>query len=319
MGEYMIGQEKISVIIPVYNVENYLRDCLDSVLYQTFEPYEIIVVDDGSTDGSGAVCDEYAGKDPRIRVVHGRNRGLSAARNTGIELASGDYFAFLDSDDQLHPDYLNILIQLIRRYDVDLAACDFIKAEKPEKADSWGGDDRVEIRRGNDVLEKMNQNDVVVTVAWNKLYDRKFFKEYGLRYPEGKCYEDMYLTPQILYCSRTMVLTGRKLYFYRQRPDSITGSAFSLKKMDALESIEFRIRYFDELHRDALKYAEYESCIRKIRVLYRSMKDCGEDRYRSYMELLKRKAAEILQNRDVMLHISWKYRIKLAVFLIFGR
>lgn len=315
----MSGQERISVIIPVYNVENYLRNCLDSVLHQTFEPYEVILVDDGSTDRSGAICDEYVGKHPRFRVIHGSNRGLSAARNTGIDLASGDYFAFVDSDDQLHPDYLNVLMQLIRKYDADVAACGFVKAATPSETDCWGGEDRVEIRRGKEVLEKINQNDVVVTVAWNKLYDRKFFKEYGLRYPEGKCYEDMYLTPQILFHSRTMVLTGQKLYFYRQRPDSITGSAFNPKKMDGLDSIEFRIRYFDELHRDTLKYAEYESCIRKIRALYKSMETCEQESCRPYRKVLKAKAMGILRNRDALFHISWKYRIKLIIFLVFGR
>lgn len=332
----MAGQKKISVVIPVYNVEPYLEECIKSVLCQTCSPWEIILVDDGSADGSGEICDRHARNNSRIKVIHTDHNGPSAARNAGIRIAGGDYLAFIDSDDMVHPDYLKIMLELSEKYDADLVACDFVRSaeafwnhkdgtetdeksvgERKTQTDAENNREGIiEVRRGRDVLEQMNTNDVVITVVWNKLYDRKFFHEYGLRFPEGKIHEDMFFTPQVLYYSNTMVLTDRKLYFYRQRPESIMTSSFTLKKLDVLESIEFRIRYFDELHYDSLKYTEYEGYIRKIRFLYGCMKTEGKEKYRGDMAGLRKKAWHLLKNRDAMCHISWKCRVKLAVFLI---
>lgn len=314
----MTCHKRISVIIPVYNVENYLEDCINSVLCQTCQPWEILLVDDGSTDRSGEICDRYAEKNRRIQVIHGSNKGLSAARNVGIERFSGDYVAFVDSDDQIHPDYLRTLLELSEIYGAELVSCKFIRGKKcfwnEEK-----GDDRIEIRHGREILEKMNTDDVTVTVVWNKLYSRKLFEKEMLRFPEGKLYEDMYFTPQILRLCDTMVLSEKELYFYRQRPRSIMSDSFNLKKLDALDAIEFRIHFFNKWKYDDLKYVEYEGYIRKICFLYEAMKTNGSDLYGEYMEELGKKAVKLLRNKDVMLHISWKYRVKLLIFLFVFR
>ena len=165
----------------------------------------------------------------------------------------------------------------------------------------------------------MNDNDVVVTVAWNKLYHAKFFKEYNLRYPEGKIHEDMFLTPQILHCTNKMVITNQKLYFYRQRKNSIMNSSFSIKQLDSLEAIEFRIALFTKWDKKELQIKEYESYIRKAKELYRKMKNGEEEEYEQEKKKIKMKMLNILKEKKVFYLLNWKYKIKLITFLIVER
>lgn len=313
-----MGDKKVmvSVIIPIYNVEDYLRDCLDSILAQTYEDFEAILVDDGSTDSSGNICDAYAEKEPRIKVIHKKNGGLSSARNAGIDIAKGEFIAFVDSDDAVHPDYLNTMVELAEKHSSDLVACGFVTGEACVWEES---DDALDIRIGREILNRVNDNDVVVTVAWNKLYSRKFFDEYKLRYPEGKIHEDMFLTPQILYRSNKMVITDQKLYFYRQRPNSIMTAKFSLKQLDILEAIEFRIDFFKANGYKELTYTEYENYIRKLRQLYLKMKKSDAEKYSEELKQIQKKAKSILGNVEVFLHLGWKYKIKLLNFVLLNK
>jgi glycosyltransferase involved in cell wall biosynthesis len=200
MRKMIMREMFVSIIVPVYNVEQYLKECIESILAQTWKNFEVILVDDGSTDSSGKICDEYSQKKEFISVIHKKNGGLSSARNAGIDVAQGDYLAFIDSDDVVHPRYLSELVAIVKKEKADLAACNFCVGSLCR----WKNFSEVkyDIRCNEDVLKKMNDNDVVVTVAWNKLYHAKFFREYGLRYPVGKIHEDMFLTPQILYYTK---------------------------------------------------------------------------------------------------------------------
>lgn len=309
---------KISVIVPVYNVEGYLAECIDSILGQTFEGFELILVDDGATDGSGAICDSYAAKDSRIRILHKENGGLSSARNAGIEIASGEYIAFIDSDDVVHPDYLKDMVAIAEKEGADLVACSFIRGEQYIWHDiDEMQDEALDIRTGQEILNRMNDNDVVVTVAWNKLYHRKFFKDYALRYPEGKIHEDMFLTPQILYHADKMVITSHKLYFYRQRPNSIMSAAFSLNQLQVLEAIEFRIWFFKQIEYSLLVIHEYESYVRKLIEIYGKMGMESSDQFAIYMKELKYKARGILKCREVFSKLSVKYKVKLFLFVFY--
>lgn len=307
----------VSIIVPVYDVEEYLVECIESILAQTWKHFEIILVDDGSTDSSGKMCDEYAEKYNCIFVIHKKNGGLSSARNAGIDVARGNYLAFIDSDDVVHPDYLRELVKIVEKENADLVACDFCVGTSCQ----WGETSEVkyDIRRDEDVLERMNDNDVVVTVAWNKLYHAKFFKEYSLRYPEGKIHEDMFLTPQILHYTNKMVITNQKLYFYRQRKNSIMNSSFSIKQLDSLEAIEFRIALFTKWNKKELQIKEYESYIRKAKELYRKMKNSEEDEYEQEKKKIKLKMLDILKEKKVFYLLNWKYKIKLITFLIVER
>ena len=307
----------VSIIVPVYDIEEYLVECIESILAQTWKHFEIILVDDGSTDSSGKMCDEYAEKYNCIFVIHKKNGGLSSARNAGIDVARGNYLAFIDSDDVVHPDYLRELVNIVEKENADLVACDFCVGTSCQ----WGETSEVkyDIRRDEDVLERMNDNDVVVTVAWNKLYHAKFFKEYNLRYPEGKIHEDMFLTPQILHCTNKMVITNQKLYFYRQRKNSIMNSSFSIKQLDSLEAIEFRIALFTKWDKKELQIKEYESYIRKAKELYRKMKNGEEEEYEQEKKKIKMKMLNILKEKKVFYLLNWKYKIKLITFLIVER
>lgn len=307
----------VSIIVPVYNVEQYLKECIESILAQTWKNFEVILVDDGSTDSSGKICDEYSQKKEFISVIHKKNGGLSSARNAGIDVAQGDYLAFIDSDDVVHPRYLSELVAIVKKEKADLAACNFCVGSLCR----WKNFSEVkyDIRCNEDVLKKMNDNDVVVTVAWNKLYHAKFFREYGLRYPVGKIHEDMFLTPQILYYTKKMVITNEQLYFYRQRENSIMNSSFSIKQLDALDAIEFRIELFQHWNKQYLQASEYESYIRKSNELYKKMKEEETDLYIEAQERIKTKMKDFRNKKSIFNMLSWKYKIKLMAFLIMER
>lgn len=304
-----VEKVKISVIVPVYNVEEYLPVCLNSILDQTYPVYELILVDDGSEDNSGIICEQYAKKDSRIKVIHKKNGGLSSARNAGIDIADGSYIAFIDSDDVVHPEYLERMLLTAKKENADIVACHFIKGEncqwKPLKTGK-------EIRVGSQILDKMNVDDVVVTVAWNKLYRRELFINTELRYPEGKIHEDMFLTPQLLYHAKKMVLISEELYFYRQRPDSIMSASFSTKKLQSLEAIEFRILFFQKIGKKNIETREYESYIRKTIQLYSEMSQVSG--YDQEKKQIFDKLMTICASNKVFWRLNIKYKLKLLMF-----
>lgn len=309
----MKSHVKVSIIIPVYNVESYLDECVKSVLKQTFEDFEIILVNDGSTDFSGEMCKTYQEIDKRIRVLHKENGGLSSARNVGIDNAKGEYLVFIDSDDAVHPDYLNTLISLAEKYSADLVVCGFIKSERCV----WQiCDEKVEIRTGTEILCRINDNDVVMTVTWNKLYHRKFFDDFSIRFPEGKIHEDMFFTPQIFLHAQKMVISNKKLYFYRQRSNSIMTSDFSPKRLDVFDSLEFRIQFFKNNGFEELLADEYEKYIRKFCEIYPKIK---KQKYKFFNEQNKimNKAKSFLFDKNVFYKLSFKYKIKLLLFVLF--
>lgn len=217
----------ISVIVPVYNVEPYLAECLDSVMAQSYKHIEIIVVDDGSTDNSGQLCDQYAERDPRIKVVHKKNGGLSEARNLGIDRARGEYIAFVDSDDVISPNFLQVLYSQLISNGADLAICRYVHftniyhntSAETGKVTSF---DRAQI------FSNFYHNYIIFVAPWNKLYKNELFN--GLRYPVGRKHEDEFVAHHILNkCSRT-VFIDMPLYKYRQRTGSITASDYTLQR-----------------------------------------------------------------------------------------
>ncbi len=232
----------ISIIVPVYNVENYIRECLDSILSQTISNFELILVDDGSTDNSGKICEEYQEKDARIKVFHKENGGLSSARNKGIDEAKGEYFCFVDSDDTIRPDYLDTLYTVITSDDSDLAVCDIeaprlAGAEFKEKrafkmtateAKKWLYDDRT-------------REYVLMVVAWNKMYSSRIFK--GVRYPNGRLHEDEFLIGPVLSKCDCISFIPERLYFYRENESGITSEAkrMNVKHLDGVDALSERV------------------------------------------------------------------------------
>lgn len=235
-------RDLISVIIPVYRVEKYLRRCVDSVLSQTFREIEIILVDDGSPDSCPAICDEYRAKDSRITVIHQRNAGLSGARNRGIEAAKGEYLAFVDSDDYLAPDFLESLYLACVESGSDMSVCrwEYVRGEDiPER-----GSGKTETFTGREMLAKLYDPDgAYFVVAWNKLYKRELFEE--IRYPLGKIHEDEATTYKLYDRAEKVVYVDRSLYGYFVAPVSIT-RGFNPRRLDWVEAVADRIDYFEE-------------------------------------------------------------------------
>ncbi len=236
---------KISVIVPVYKVEAYMHDCINSVLEQTYQDFEMILVDDGSPDNCGAICDEYAAKDDRICVIHQQNGGLSAARNAGLDVAQGEYVTFVDSDDVLHPNYLEYLMRGLNENQADISLLHFIRfadSSPFQKSVSYGVK---AIRRGVEACYMLYSDAAVIyTVAWGKLYKIELFQ--SIRYPVGKIHEDEGTTYKLLYKAEKVVELDAAMYGYRINANGIMGSSFSPKRYQAVEFFEERIKFFED-------------------------------------------------------------------------
>lgn len=238
----------ISVIVPVYKVEKYLSACVESILAQTFRDFELILVDDGSPDACGAMCDQYALQDARIRVIHQQNGGLSAARNAGMDIAQGEYITFVDSDDMIACNFLDTLYVALKRNKAAAACCKFQEVENDASAEV-GQHHNAEIHTqtmtgSTAVLSIYNATGEVTITACGKLFQRDLLKD--KRFPTGKIHEDQALIPIILCNAATVVTLDTESYYYRNRPDSIMNKAFSDKRFDNIEGLDGCIRYFRE-------------------------------------------------------------------------
>lgn len=212
---------KVSIIVPVYNVEKYLKRCVDSLIRQIYTNIEIILVNDGSTDTSGVICDSYQDIDERICVYHKPNGGLSDARNYGIRKVSGEYICFVDSDDCVDEQFIGILINTIHTYNVQIAAVgfyEFSSFEIPNKA-LLHTCETIQILNGKQALSALFTKDLYCNFAWNKIYKRELFK--SISYPKGKKMEDLGTTYRLLLAADKIAYNSSQLYFYFQRPDSI--------------------------------------------------------------------------------------------------
>lgn len=219
--------QKVSIIIPVYNVEKYLSQCLDSVLEQTFTDLDILVIDDGSTDRSGSICDEYAAKESRIRVFHTENKGLSAARNYGLDRCNGDYIAFLDSDDWLENRAIELLVESILSEDADIAVCGHY-VEWEDYSEVGSVPDAPRISTGNAIVNEYLHGIGIGVQIWNKLYRSNIL--YRIRFPEHRLYEDIATTYKFLETANRLVRVPELLVHYRMRKSSI-GKTHSLKNL----------------------------------------------------------------------------------------
>ncbi len=235
----------VSVVIPVYNVEKYLIRCLESVILQTYRNLEIILVDDGSTDNSGKICDEYAERDSRIKVIHKENGGLSDARNIGIKSASADYIAFIDSDDYVKNVYIQSLVEITLRYDVDIAICRYFNGKKKNfpltirhyrKVKSF--DSKVMLYNWHGKYKH------VETIAWNKLYKKALFIDNQIYYPVGYFNEDVQTTHLLVDKAKKIALINDKLYYYYNREESIINTISEKKLRDNIYSQNVRLDYF---------------------------------------------------------------------------
>ncbi|MBQ5951103.1 MAG: glycosyltransferase family 2 protein [Lachnospiraceae bacterium] len=245
----------ISVIVPIYNVEAYLPRCVDSLRMQTYADLEMILVDDGSTDRCGEICDAYAETDPRIRVVHKENGGLSDARNAGLQIASGGLIAFVDSDDWVSKDFLQRLYGALMQTGADICECGVVRTsgeaeepqasgtEAPEKKDMSAKTEPVCFGT-EDALRELIHDGVFHQTVWNKLYRRPCPD--GILFEKGKTNEDEFWTYQVFGRAKKIAKIDDALYCYFQRPGSIMGTSYGLKRLDSLEAKAGRQTYIEK-------------------------------------------------------------------------
>lgn len=233
-----MNSPKISIIVPVYQVEKYLKKCVYSIQNQTYPNIEIILVDDGSTDGCSEICDELAKLDTRIVVIHKKNGGLSDARNVGLEIATGDYIGFVDSDDFLDPKMYEILVKCMKKDEADISVCDYVRVNE------FGNrvDNKIQptiqnrcFSREEFIEELLKPYGGKFVVTWNKLYKKAIFKI--IRFPFGKQHEDEFVIHRIIAQSSKISYVNNQLYYYLQRKGSIMDTGFSVKSMDYGEAL----------------------------------------------------------------------------------
>ena len=251
----------ITIIIPVYNVEKYLERCIDSVIEQTYKNLEIILVDDGSTDSSGKLCDEFAKKDTRIKVIHKTNGGLSDARNKGLEIATGEYIAFADSDDYLEEDMLETLHNLSTEHNADISIVSYYEYYNG-KLIGVRDSKKLEIFNKLDAMKELLMDTKIQSYAWNKLFKRNLFE--NLTFPKGKNFEDIATTLLLFEKSEKVVLLEEPKYYYLRRDNSIVGTRNAKTYLDYLDVIYGKYFYLKDKYPEIELYNAYNYCINMI-------------------------------------------------------
>lgn len=309
----------ISIVVPVYNVYPFVKECIESICNQTYKNIEIILVDDGSTDNSGKVCEEYRKDDSRIRVIHQNNQGLSAARNAGIQIANGEFLMFVDSDDRIHPMMVQAMYDAMAQNRAELVICSYRMIQEKESKDSLTQkltiDEReIEVLSGRECVKRMYSSNQKVDfiVAWNKLYRKSMFSE--LEYPVGRLHEDEFLTYKILYPLNRCVFLNVPLYEYRFRTGSIMGRKDVKRLQDKIEAFEERCVYFEqrcdtELYYETLR--RYETAIAELILL---LEKTTEDK--ELMRNLSNQFRLVYEEKIADSEIEFRHKVKYKVFMI---
>ena len=305
-------EELISVIVPIYNVEKYIRKCIDSILAQTYKNLEVILVDDGSPDNCGNICDYYSEMDKRIKVIHKQNGGLSDARNAGLEIASGEYIGFIDSDDYIHPDMYRLLHQNLVESKSDIAECAVERIYKDKVINGCTGE--VKIFSGEDALRIHLESDgegyMPRTAVWSKLFRRKLWE--GVRFPKGHIHEDYLITTQMLYRSKSVCCIDKCLYTHiYTNSSSITQVAFSKKDLYKEYQYRKRMEFLKEVGLDEhYKFAEV-SYYKLLLQFYYKCFFAGMNEAEHYKKLLFEHKEVILDSR-----MGTKKNIEFRVFYL---
>lgn len=326
----------ISVIIPIYQVEEYLNKCIASVANQTYKNLEIILVDDGSPDNCPEICDKWSKKEQRIKVIHKKNGGLSDARNAGLKIAEGEFISFIDSDDFIALDMYECLLKKIKETEADLAICDYERIDENGNFIEEESPIKDEILTLDQAIEKLTEKKWWYYVtAWNKLYSKKSLK--GIEFPVGKIHEDQFVAHKVFNNCKKIVCINQKKYFYVQRASSIMSADKAIRHLDSVEALCERMDFLKEnnLERylDGMKIIlcrEYQSFryqstkllyskesknrIKKIDTMF---KRYYIDKYSSSKEKIKYSSPPLyfsiiyIKNK-----ISFKYRISILIKLL---
>ena len=315
-------KDLISIVVPVYNVEKYIPECVNSLISQTYKNKEIILVDDGSTDTSGALCDEFSKKYDFIKVIHKINGGLSDARNAGMESSKDEFIVFVDSDDYVAEQFIENLADGFDNKDVDISCCAYIRFDDGTAVNAQNQE--------NNLFCKIFSNEEAMKfcysrhgrnidiVAWNKLYRKSLFSENHIEYPKGKYFEDLYTTFKLFYYSRNIFITNCPLYFYRQRNGSIMSTAMSFSKYEnMLEALKSPLNFYKEHYcKDLLGLAFSMYCRVMINQFYSTKKITNKAERKRIQKFLIDDYAITWSENNVASRLNLFRRILFRVFLI---
>ena len=302
--------KKISVIVPIYNVEKYLRQCIDSIINQTYKNLEIILVNDGSPDNCGQICDEYSKYDERIIVIHKKNGGLSDARNAGLDASTGEYISFIDSDDWIDTNMFEIMMNLMEINKADISECG-VKYIYDNDNSYEDENTNISIFNREESLNQLVLDNIRQTV-WNKLYKKRIIE--NIQFKVGKSNEDEFWTYRVLDRINTIVKTEEKLYYYYQREGSIVNSIYSIKKLDGLEARYERLKFLDK-YPDIQKIAARQIVFDSLYHYQNCLKYLDYNEGKNAKEYIKKQFKKIhINNIDFN-----KYELKEKIWFLFSK
>lgn len=292
-------KELVSVIVPVYNVEKYLSECIDSIRQQTYKNIEILIIDDGSTDGSANICDKFAQVDNRIKVIHKKNGGLSDARNVGICAASGEYLSFIDSDDYIESDMIECLYNSCIGHHADISICGRVCEIEGSENNFYLFTDFFGVLTSTEAVKDLLVQKNCDSAAWDKLYKADLFT--NIRYPKGVLHEDLNVTVQLLAQCRNVAYIDKALYHYRIRNGSICNQFFSEKKFDLYTQSCLTRDFINNNFRELSKEADFFVWRNVIALLYNAKKSvkCDKSQIRRMRKILMSESRRAVNNQYI--------------------
>ena len=303
-------EKTISIIVPIYRVEKYLRRCLDSILGQTFKDFELFLVDDGSPDKCGAICDEYAQRDSRIKVIHKENGGLSSARNVALDVATGDYVMFVDSDDWVEPDFCMQALRMIDEHNVQVVAFGHccVSVDQRKLYDRVTKCPRL-VESSEAIRHLILRDDAICNYSWNKIYKRSLFE--NIRYPLGLLHEDDAVTYQLIAKAKKIYVSDVILYNYLIRKDSISGIWFYPK------AVVDRFSNYVKRLEDVKTICPENTEIQMIQTANEAVEGFVYlDKNGKYGSSLEEMRAFLSKNKDAIMksHVSFKQKSKIVMY-----
>lgn len=303
---------QVSIIVPVYNEEEYLKVCVDSLLNQDIESFEIILVDDGSTDRSGVICDDYAERDKRVKVIHKRNGGLSSARNEALNIAKGNYIGFVDGDDYISENMYKLLTKSMKEDGCDISVCNINLKSKNNDDVPYHKNAKDEQFSREAAMKELLTNTILTFSVCNKLFKKSVFS--GLHFKEGIIFEDMDIVYKLFHRARKISYLSTPLYNYRYNENSILRRPFALKRVD-----EFYVRkemyvFYQQHYPEIADLVYFHLCIagsKLYNLVNRGFKEKSPE-YHFLIKQEKSKLARLLWRKDV----SPKVKLKIMALII---
>lgn len=293
----------ISIIVPVYNVQDYVGKCLDSICGQSYRNLEIIVIDDGSTDNSPAICDSFAGKDSRIKVLHCKNGGQSAARNRGLDIAEGEFIGFVDSDDWIEADMYECLYTTLFQHKADISICSFFREEHQQSIPQYNSG-KIHVWKSFDAIHEVIEDKRINNFMWALLCTRNIFE--NIRFPEGRIFEDIAISPLLYIKAKKIVYIERPLYHYRIRLISTVNSIYydASKEYEIFRTIYERTAFLKTYNRTLWKESLNKTVQRAIHLInHISLDKANSEKNEQIVTSVREKVATLLKYTNVGLRL----------------